>query len=162
LVITKIEGMPSRTAELDVEKFAQKVRNSGCFALREVARAVTRMYDQVLAPTGLRVTEVGILRVCAAAGSISVAALARELATDRAFITRGIKPLIAAGMLRRIRPASGKEKVLVELTPQGQTALAEAIVRWDQAQRHLISRFGEAHWSWLKSRVSSIVGSDAE
>ncbi len=154
--------MPARTAELDVEKFAQKVRNSGCFALREVAGAVTRMYDQILAPTGLRVTDLGILRVCAAAGSISIAALARELATDRAFITRGLKPLIAAGMLRRIRSAGGKEKILVELTPQGQTALAEAIVRWDQAQRHLIGRFGEAHWSWLKSRLSSIIGINAD
>jgi DNA-binding MarR family transcriptional regulator len=154
--------MANKTAELDVEKLALKVRNSGCFALREVARAVTGMYDQILAPTGLRVTEVGVLRVCAATGSISVAALARELATDRTFITRTIKPLIAAGMLRQVRSIGGKEKILIELTPPGQTALAEAIVRWDQAQRHLIGRFGEAHWSWLKSHLSSIIGMNTD
>lgn len=154
--------MVTEATELDVEKFAQTVRNSGCFALGEVARAVTRMYDQILEPTGLLVTQVGILRVCASAGPISVTDLARELLGDRRFILRGIKPLIAAGRLRRLPGGKGKSKVLIELTPEGRAALAQAIVRWDQAQRHLVDLFGEAHWGWLKGQLSAIVGINVE
>jgi DNA-binding MarR family transcriptional regulator len=151
-----INGMPIQIAQLDIEKCERMVRTSGWFALRKVARCVAQLYDQILAPTGLRVMQLGILRVCGFFGAISVAGLARELVAERATIMRSLKPLIATGMLRRIQVAGGKEKVLIELTPQGHTALANAIVHWEHAQRDLIDQLGEARWSRLKSELSAI------
>jgi DNA-binding MarR family transcriptional regulator len=143
-------------AQIDIEKCERMVRTSGWFALRNVARRVSELYDQILAPTGLRVMQLGILRVCGFFGQISVAGLARELAAERATITRSLKPLIGMGLLRRMRVSGGKEKALLELTPLGQTALANAIVHWDHAQRDLIEQLGEARWSRLKSELSAI------
>ena len=75
---------------------------------------------------------------------------------ERKTITHSLKPLIEMGFLRRVRVSGGKEKVLIELTPLGQTALANAIVRWDRAQRNLIDQLGEARWSRLKTELSAI------
>jgi DNA-binding MarR family transcriptional regulator len=153
---TKIDGMGVQISQLDIEKYEQMVRASGWFALRNVARRVAQLYDQILAPTGLRVMQLGILRVCGSCGPISVAGLARELVAERSTIMRSLKPLIATDMLRRTRVAGGKERVLIELTSRGQTALAKAIVHWDHAQRDLIDHLGEARWSRLKTELSAI------
>ena len=144
------------TSPVDIEKYEQMVRASGWFALRNVARRVAQLYDQILAPTGLRVMQLGILRVCGSCGPISIAGLARELVAERATIMRSLKPLIATDMVRRTQVAGGKQKLLIELTPRGQTALASAIVHWDHAQRDLIDQLGEARWSQLKTELSAI------
>ncbi len=152
----KIDGMAKQIAQLDIEKCEQMVLTSGWFALRNVARRVAQLYDEILAPTGLRVMQLGILRVCGFFGPISIAGLARELAAERVTITRSLRPLFATGMLRRTQVAGGKQQALIELTPQGQTALANAIVCWEQAQRDLIGQLGEARWRRLKSELSAI------
>jgi DNA-binding MarR family transcriptional regulator len=143
-------------AQVDIEKCERMVRTSGWFAVRNVARRVAELYDQVLAPTGLRVMQLGILRVCGFFGQISVAGLARELAAERATITRSLKPLISMGLLERKRVSGGKERFLIELTPLGQTALANAIVHWDHAQRDLIGQLGQGRWRRLESELSAI------
>jgi DNA-binding MarR family transcriptional regulator len=148
--------MSTSNAPMDIEKCQRMVRTSGWFAMRNVARRVAELYDQILAPTGLRVMQLGILRVCGFFGQISVAGLARELAAERATITRSLKPLIGMGLLRRTRVSGGKETMLIELTPLGQTALAKAIVHWDHAQRDLIDQLGAARWSQIESELSAI------
>ena len=148
--------MALHIAQLDIEKYEQMVHASGWFALRNVARRVAQLYDQMLAPTGLRVMQLGILRVCGCCGPISIAGLARELVAERTTIMRSLKPLIATDLLRRTQVAGGKERVLIELTARGQTALASAIVHWDHAQRDLIDQLGEARWSRLKTQLSAI------
>jgi DNA-binding MarR family transcriptional regulator len=153
---TKIKEMTLQISPLDIKKCEQMVRSSGWFALRAVARSVAQLYDQVLAPTGLRVMQLGILRVCGANGPISVAGLGRELVAERSTIMRSLRPLIKTGMLRRIRAEKGSERFLIELTPQGKIALAQAVAHWDQAQRDLIDQLVEARWSRLKSELSAM------
>jgi DNA-binding MarR family transcriptional regulator len=135
----------------DPEAFAEIIRDSGCLTLREVARSLTRLYDQALVPTGLRATELGILRVCATLGPITLAELATGLDATLAMVQGDVKPLLAKGMLVKQAKASGGT-VLV-LTPQGKQSLFSAIRRWDQVQAWLIEHLGESRWRRIEQQL---------
>jgi DNA-binding MarR family transcriptional regulator len=148
--------MARKASQLDIQEFAQKVRTSEGFALRKVALAVTRLYDRMLAPAGLGVTEYGILRVCCQFGSIDVSGLARELVTDGLTVMRNLKPLVADGKLRQRPLGVNTETVVVELTPRGRKVLSKGIAQWEHAQRDLIGQVGEERWKRLSSELSAI------
>ena len=64
-----------------------------CSTLRRAARAVTAAYDAALAPSGLRITQFGILRKLARLGPLPVTRLAAEAALDRSTMGRNLNPL---------------------------------------------------------------------
>src|SRR6516162_7862681 len=71
-----------------------------CFALRAAARHVTQLYDQFLAPTGLRVTQFSILAKLKRRGPLTVNALADDMVMDRTTLGRNIQPLERDGLIR--------------------------------------------------------------
>ena len=54
-----------------------------CFAVRSAARHVTQLYDQLLAPVGLRVTQFSILAKLKRRGPLTINALADDMVMDR-------------------------------------------------------------------------------
>jgi len=56
-----------------------------CFSVRSAARHVTQFYDQLLEPTGLRITQYSILAMLKRLGPLTINALAKVLQTDRTF-----------------------------------------------------------------------------
>lgn len=147
--------MAPLVAEVDLYKYQRLLLTSGCSALPHVARLVAQFYDTILAPVGLRVSELGILRVCGYYGPIDAAELARQLATNRAAIVRDAKPLVARGMLQRC--TRGKSRGYFELTASGRRSLAAGVRLWDEAQKRLIDRLGEARWNRLRTELSALV-----
>lgn len=142
--------------EIDDGKLAEMARTCACFNFRKASRSVTQLFDQILAPTGLRSTQLVILISGKLLGPTSIARLARELVMDRSTLTRNLKPLLSMGMLRLSKPESGKHKS-VELTDEGRRALAKAAPYWDRAQSHLVAQFGEEHWNRIMSDLAAIV-----
>src|SRR5882762_6774389 len=69
-----------------------------CAAIRQAARRVTRLYDQALAPAGLRITQYPILSWLAATGPVTMNVLAERLAMDRATLGHNLRPLQAQGL----------------------------------------------------------------
>ena len=53
------------------------LRSCACHKVRMAARAVTRSYDEMLRPTGLRATQVALLVAVATGQASSIAALAQ-------------------------------------------------------------------------------------
>ena len=64
-----------------------------CFAVRSAARHVTQLYDQLLAPAGLRVTQFSILAKLKHKGPLTINALADDMVMDRTTLGRNIRPL---------------------------------------------------------------------
>jgi len=52
--------------------------NCNCYAVRAAARHVTQYYDQFLAPTGLRISQFGILTRLKRLGPLTIASLRRK------------------------------------------------------------------------------------
>ncbi len=142
--------------EIDDKKLAEMARTCACFNFRKASRSVTQLFDQILAPTGLRSTQLVILITSQLVGPSSIARLARELVMDRSTLTRNLKPLMNMGLLQFSPDDSGKHKS-VEVTPAGQAALIRSAPFWEQAQSHLINRFGHDAWTRVTTDLNAIV-----
>jgi DNA-binding MarR family transcriptional regulator len=132
--------MARKTVELDRDQCAEIARTCACFNFRKASRSVTQMFDQALAPTGLRSTQLVIL-IAAYVLECGAAQLARELIMDRSTLARNLRPLAQQGLLR-LATARGRSRV-VELTPRGKFALLKAIPYWEKAQGALAQRLGD-------------------
>ena len=131
-------------------------RICACFNFRKASRSLTQLFDQTLAPIGLRSTQLVILITGQLLGPSSIVRLARELVMDRSTLTRNLKPLLAQGLLELSRPENGKHKS-VEVTDQGRAALIKAAPYWERAQTHLVGRFGGEHWERIMGDLTAIV-----
>ena len=108
-----------------------------CATLRRAARAVTAAYDAALAPSGLRITQFGILRRLGRLGPLPVTRLAAESALDRSTMGRNLNPLERRGLVRiEVGNVDQRERV-VHLTAVGEGALEAALPHWRKAQKRI-------------------------
>jgi len=117
-----------------------------CFKLRSLARQVTRLYDQMLAPSGLKVTQYSLLAHAQRGpegGAPSVSELAQAMFTDRTTLTRNLRPLVAAGYIE-VAPGPDARSKAVRVTARGRAALRAARPLWRAAQARLQSIGGAA------------------
>lgn len=121
-----------------------------CLQSRMTARALTRMYDEALRPTGLKVTQLSLLAAIDRGLTGSISALADMLALERTTLTRNLRLLGDAGL---IAPrAGGGRAVAHELTDAGREALARATPLWRKAQNAVETEMGSR--AWLEARDS--------
>ncbi len=127
-----------------------------CGSLRKAARAVTQVYDEVLRPTGLRVTQFGILGTTMAMEPVTVTRLAAAIVTDRTTLTRNLKLLEKQGLIR-VNSGNDRREREVTLTAGGREAVIKAYPLWQKAQRHLVKQLGEERWKALREELTAVV-----
>lgn len=131
-------------------------RICACANLRKAARAVTRLYDRILRPTGLRVTQLALLVAVSALGPISVTTLAKKTLMDRTTLGKNLK-LLENRYLIRIRPGEDRRVREVALSDEGLDILLKALPYWEEAQDKMIKGIGEEGMSDLLSNLSTVV-----
>src|SRR5207247_6190652 len=72
-----------------------------CNTLRMVSRVVTQLYDDVLRPSGLRVTQFSILATIGRMGEANLKQLENALAIDQTTLTRSLNLLERDGLIER-------------------------------------------------------------
>lgn len=112
-----------------------------CGRLRRAARALTQLYDDAMADTGLRVTQFSLLRTLDARGPQRISELAVIMLLDRTALSRNLEPLVTEGLLA---VAAGKDARTreVSLTRLGRVRIAAAKPSWERAQREVGRRLG--------------------
>ncbi len=148
--------MTSETSGIDPAKLGEMTRTCACLNFRKGSRSVTQFFDQILAPAGIRSTQLVILMAGELLGPSSIARLARELVMDRSTLTRNLKPLLNMGLLHLSAAESGKQKT-VEVTEAGRAALINAAPYWERAQGHLVGQLGTEQWDRIVADLDSIV-----
>jgi DNA-binding MarR family transcriptional regulator len=143
-------------SELSRDKCLEMVSNCASFNFRKASRSVTQLFDQILAPIGLRSTQLVILVAAQVLGPCGLARLARELVMDRSTITRNIHPLVVQGLLQ-VSGKSGRGGKSVEITKAGQDALINAVPFWEEAQEQLLRRMGQDRWDRVMVDLTSVV-----
>jgi DNA-binding MarR family transcriptional regulator len=127
-----------------------------CTSLRKGGRALSRLYDDALDPSGLRVTQYSLLATLARAGSLSLTALADELVMDRTTLSRNLLPLERAGLVH-VAPGTDRRLRFAQLTPVGQERLEAARPLWRAAQDQVTEAFGRERLAALLTEVSAFV-----
>src|SRR5262252_5342107 len=119
-----------------------------CFKLRNLARRVTSLYDEVLAGAGITVTQYAVLTVLLAAKrggeTIGVTELARRLQIDRTTLTRGLDLLVESGLITIDRGRAGADARVkaVAVTREGERRWRAAAPLWRKAQALLETQLG--------------------
>jgi len=122
------------------------------------ARVVNRHYDRALASCGLTTTAYAILARVAREGSQPLGQLSARLALDRTTLSRELRPLVAAGLLRIAGdPADGRRRV-VTLTAEGEVAVERARPLWQSAQNELVDLFGDDRTARLVAELHALLG----
>lgn len=132
----------------------QHTAASGCtnFKLRQLLRAVSRIYDTRLAQVGLRGTQYSTLSHIVRLGPIQPGELARRLGMDASTLTRTLRPLIAQGWAE-LGPGPDARTRLIHATEAGRDKRSEAQRHWRGAQLELTERLGAAHVAALHALI---------
>src|SRR5918911_2099329 len=104
---------------------AAEVLNCACFNTRKASRALTQLYDDVLRPSGLRITQFTLLMVLRGYGPMSINNLAEATVTDRTTLTRNLAILEEQGLVRSQSGSDARVRI-VELTKAGDEAAMAA------------------------------------
>jgi DNA-binding MarR family transcriptional regulator len=154
-----VSGKPRKKA--DETMLREVARTCACANLRKAARAATQVFDEALAPSGLRVTQFTLLVTSRLMGESTINELAERMAMDRTTLSRNLKPLVRSGLLE-VRPGEDGRTRLVRLTPAGEQALEEAYPLWQQAQQETVSALGEERYEALLGDVARTVSLTAK
>ena len=141
---------------LDAASLREVARACACANLRRAARAVTQVFDEALAPSGLRATQFTLLVTSRLMGESTINELAERMAMDRTTLSRNLKVLVRSGLLE-VRPGEDGRTRLVRLTPAGEHALEEAYPLWQQAQQETVGVLGEERHQALLGDVCRMV-----
>jgi len=64
-----------------------------CRKTRETARKISRLYDDLLQPAGIKATQFTLLAAISVQGDATLTELAESLGMDRTTLSRNLKPL---------------------------------------------------------------------
>ncbi len=124
----------------------------GCHALRirKLARRVTQLYDEALAPYNLTIGQMGILANLQRSRGIGIAALAERLGSDASTLSRLLKPLASAGLLTIIPDPDDRRAKRLQLTEAGAERKRVAAAGWAAAQAHIDAQIGTSRLAALR------------
>ncbi|HLJ79469.1 MAG TPA: MarR family winged helix-turn-helix transcriptional regulator [Acidobacteriaceae bacterium] len=115
--------------------------------LRRASRAVGHLYDLVLAPTQLKVTQFTMLRSIAVAGEIAHCDLARQSVGSEETFSRRLAGARRSGWVSmRI---GERQRRVYRLTDKGEQVLREAMPYWQRAQDRMRRELGDEDWKML-------------
>jgi DNA-binding MarR family transcriptional regulator len=152
LVVSMTERVAVPTAGQDRGRLSRCV----CNTLRMVTRAVTQLYDDILRPSGLRVTQFSILATIARLGEANLRQLEDALTIDQTTLTRSLNVLQRDGLIERAPHPDGRIKAM-RLTAKGRRVLEIARPLWAQAQHKVLRELGTKAWADAQGRLTHLL-----
>jgi DNA-binding MarR family transcriptional regulator len=120
-----------------------------------VTRAVTQLYDDVLRPSRLRVTQFSILAALAHLGEANLRQLEARLALDQTTLTRSVNLLERDGLIERVPHPDARIKA-IRPTARGRRALNVARPLWARAQDTVLGELGTRTWGDAQRRLARL------
>jgi DNA-binding MarR family transcriptional regulator len=120
--------------------------------IRRASRAITRLYGQFMATTGLEPTQYSLLVACSLTGGATVSKLAEYFALDRSALARNLAVLEKRGLVK-VKHGDDRRTRKIALTPFGEATLANALPHWREAQNAVESKFGAERLQKLLSEL---------
>src|SRR5256885_3223607 len=112
-----------------------------CATLRQAARAITVLYEQMLADSGLHATQYTALQLLDSAPNLSTTELAEALGIDQTTATRTLALIKKAGLAGDTIGLDRRQRRWA-LSAQGQSLMRQLTPRWEAAQAAFEKRLG--------------------
>jgi DNA-binding MarR family transcriptional regulator len=131
-----------------------KLGPCACTQVRRLSRKLSSLYDNLLAPEALTITQYSLLVNIERIGQLSHAALAEKVGMDRTTLTRNLRPLTRA---KWVAAAIGQDRRqhLLQLTTAGRRKLVRSLPLWEEAQWRFLSQIGTESLHELRTVLTS-------
>jgi len=125
-----------------------------CATLRQAARAVTVLYEEMLADSGLHATQYTVLQAMEIAPNLTTTELAEVIGIDQTTATRTLALIRKSGLAKETIGEDRRQRRW-SLTPQGYAQMRKLRPRWEAAQQAFEKRLGRAEALALKQAAYS-------
>ncbi|MFE1602939.1 MarR family winged helix-turn-helix transcriptional regulator [Methylobacterium sp. ID0610] len=124
--------------------------------LRRATRRLSQLYDDAIAPSGLRATQFGLLAQLRQLGAPTMGELAEAMVMDLSALGHTLKPLTRDGLVAlQIDPKDRRSRRVV-LTEPGRERLRAAARLWREAQARFEAAFGTEKAAQLRDLLDEI------
>ena len=113
-----------------------------CFRLRRATRALTRLYDEALEPSGLTVTQFSILRNSRRMDGPTLSQLADYTGHERSALWRTLQPLVRDGLVE-LSAGQDQRTRRIRVTAAGEDAIRRGEPYWEQSQAKVEAKLGD-------------------
>jgi len=127
-----------------------------CINLRRAANAVTDLYNRVLLPIGLTVSQYSLLINIGRLKACSVSDLAGYVGLERTTLVRSLKPLFKLKYIEDVSE-KGRRSRLLKVTGAGQQVLHQGELLWRTAQAELEQKVGKEKLEQLSEILAQLV-----
>jgi DNA-binding MarR family transcriptional regulator len=127
-----------------------------CHRTRMAARAVTRLYDEILRSVGLRASQLAVLVAVGDENVVSITALAKFMGMDRSTLTRNLAPLERESLVR-VGNEGWRRSRTIEITQKGRSRLREALPFWEKAQETMRQKLGSRRWPVIMADLDDLI-----
>jgi DNA-binding MarR family transcriptional regulator len=131
-----------------------------CTGLRKATRRISQLFDAVLEPSGLKITQRAILAQIARVHPATVGQLAEALVMDPGALAHSLKPLQRDGLVAFAVDTEDRRNRLISLTRAGRRYLAKSDVLWAQAQRGFEAAVGRVESETLREALHFLISDD--
>jgi DNA-binding MarR family transcriptional regulator len=128
-----------------------------CFAIRQAARHVTKLYERHLGAAQLTSAQFSILVALGEAGQMTMAELAEALVMDRTTLLRAMKPLQRQELSRSASSGEDPRQFVFRLSSAGERRLRQAMPLWVKAQEELEAEIGSRNATRLRRSLLELV-----
>jgi len=131
-----------------------------CIDLRSAANALTRAYDEALAPAGITVTQLSQMNTIKTLGAPTLGALAEATGLDRSTLGRNVRVLERDGLVE-ISPGDDARTRTLRLTAKGEDTWKTASPLWYRTQKNFVERIGPSGRAELEALLASLTNTEA-
>lgn len=114
---------------------------------------MTKVYDEFLVPSNLKISQLALLRHINQLGPVSVSDLAVVIRLDRTTLVRNLKPLEKSGFVEDISTEKTRNRQL-RLTDKGIETYKYSEELWEKAQSFLEEYLGKDNISTFTTLLS--------
>ena len=139
----------------DLKKFFELPALCPVFNIRAASRLITQLFDEILKPSGLQITQFSVLVGIASMGNPTINQLAKGLVMDRTTLTRGIRPIEKMGLIK-IKKGEDKRTTTLELTSKGIETMNKTLPYWKKARKTVAKEFGERFLDGMIKDLTSV------
>ena len=113
-----------------------------CIALRQIALKLTKIYDEALIDTGIKVTQYSLLNNIEKIGTPNIKNLAIATQLDRSTLARNLEKLERMKLVF-LKFGDDKRNKILSLTSHGKQILIKANIAWEIIQDKVSKNLGE-------------------
>jgi DNA-binding MarR family transcriptional regulator len=144
----------------DFSRLAKKMAEA-CPALRvrQASRVLAKLYDDKLTRFGLHSSQLPILAAVALFGDTgaTMSKLAQGVVMDRTTLTRSIRPLERAGLLRVTRSREDARTKIIVITQAGERMIESIFPVWERVVRRLKKTLGAEMLAELHAGLGQVI-----